>query len=101
MNFMEAKVYKHRTLPSFLEFSYLIASLIREYVRKVENKQKVSEESKVISKFIHKSNDTLFITEAQSHNQGLFSFTLYSNSLVNWFLIINCMMKIYLRTHSE
>lgn len=46
MNFMGAKVYKHRTLPSFLEFSYVIASLIREYVREVENKQKVSEASK-------------------------------------------------------
>lgn len=46
MNFMEAKVYKHSTLPSFLEFSYVIASLIREYVREVENKQKVSEAPK-------------------------------------------------------
>lgn len=60
MNFMEAKGYKHRTLPSFLEFSYLIAHLLGNMLfREVENKQKASGESKVISKFIHKSNDYL------------------------------------------
>jgi len=37
---------KQKTLPSFLEFSYPITSLIREYGREVENKQKVSEASK-------------------------------------------------------
>lgn len=34
MNFMKAKGYKHRTLPSFLEFSYLIAYLLGNMLEK-------------------------------------------------------------------
>ena len=76
------KVRNTKTLPSFL------ASFTMDYVREADNKQRVSEEPKAISKFTDKSNDTLLLTEAQFPNQGLLSFTLHSNSLVNWFALL-------------